>query len=872
MKMKLPDMKSMAVKTKPAAPTGNDETQQPPPPAIASTSSNTASSSYESSYNNHNNIASSTTTTFTTSSSFSSSPSSGDETSQKWSVVETTLREIFNKQPITGSFQVLHKIVFTLATSSPQYEYDQLKKFLRALVSSQRDEQVAPVLARGDGGGAVLQRLASVYENFAFAILKYSHLFLHLDRHWCPAQRQAGVVPIGRDIFGQVMILPVDALALSSNVLASDPGLRTRASIITSITTGFLEAIRRERDGEDAADHNLLKNVCSMLLEVGHQTTLNRLIVDPFLKASLQFFEAEASRLLAALPAPEYLLKYQERSQMESSRCQNVFPNYRYTQAVLDAMTNTYIKSRKNDILNQPGGGGLKMLAAEWKLREIATVYKALSAIQCGNEVVAIVCEHLLSEFNRIAAPPKPQQQMPADPSGTKPNPNTPAQSAKEVMGRCMSLLDKAKDLVDRCFVLENGKRDRSSEAQVNKTVEMILNADDSISEQLAIHHDATIRAQPTDDELEKCCEDICSVFSRLRNKDVFELVMKTFLAKRMLMVSKSQTEEEHKERILINMLKREVGSAVTSKFEGMFHDKRTSEEVCATFHRKLEARAEKMPVDIDVVVVTDGLWPQLPVLPLQHVPKEIQRSIQLFSHFYMGLHKGRRLDFLYSQGTAEVRLNVPKLRKPYELNIPTFCLPVLLLFQTDDVRLTPTQIAEQVGMTPQDTSRAIASLSRATQLSTGVLNIENPSAPSQSVTTAPTNAVLTANSIVSYNQGFKSRTNKVKFAAAQQKAAAGGGSSSSASGGITGDGIGGNKSAKEIVEEDRKFRIDATIVRIMKSRRAMNHSLLVTEAITALKSGFAATPAQIKHRIENLIDREFLIRNEEGDGYIYKA
>ena len=845
MKMKLPDMKAMAVKTKPSAPsTASGNTPQP-----ASGSSPLSSSSSPTGMGSPQNSA------------------GGDETSQKWLTVEQTLREIYHKHPITGSFQVLHKIVFTLATSSPQYEYDQLKKFLRALVSSQRDEQVAPALSRGDGGSAVLGKLASVYESYAFAILKYSHLFLHLDRHWCPAQRQAGVVAVGRDIFGTQMILPVEVQSIDNNVLAADTSLRTRAAITNSITSGFLEAIRRERDGEDAADHLLLKNICSMLLEVGHQTTLNRLVVDPFLKDSLQFFEAEASRLLASLPAPEYLMKYQERSRMEATRCQNVFPNYRYTQAVLDAMSNTYIKSRKNDIVNQPGAGGLKMLAAEWKIREIATVFKALSAIQCGHEVVAVVNEHLLNEFSSIATPPKPQQQPTSSNTAEgklQAAALTPAQGAKEVMARCMNLLEKSKDLVDRCFTLENGKRDRQAESAVNKTVEMILNSEDSISEQLALYHDATIRSQPTDEELEKCCEDVVSVFSRLRNKDVFELVMKTYLAKRMLTaVSKSQTEEEHKERILINLLKREVGSAVTSKFEGMFHDKRTSEEVCATFHRKLEARAEKMPVDLDVIVVTDGLWPQLPVLPLQHIPKEIQRSIQLFTHFYMGLHKGRRLDFLYSQGTVEVKLHVPKLRKPYELTIPTFCLPVLLLFQTDDVKLTPAQIAEQVGMTPQDASRAIASLSRSTQLNTGVLTIDNSAGDGK--------PGLSANSVITYNQGFKSRTNKVKFAAAQQKAS-GGGTGASATGGITGDGIGGSKSAKEIVEEDRKFRIDATIVRIMKSRRAMNHLLLVTEAITSLKNGFAATPAQIKQRIENLIDREFLVRNDEGDGYIYKA
>jgi len=63
-------------------------------------------------------------------------------------------------------------------------------------------------------------------------------------------------------------------------------------------------------------------------------------------------------------------------------------------------------------------------------------------------------------------------------------------------------------------------------------------------------------------------------------------------------------------------------------------------------------------------------------------------------------------------------------------------------------------------------------------------------------------------------------------------------------------------------IEEDRKHQIDAAVVRIMKSRKTLEHNNLVSEIIKQLSSQFAANPALIKKRIESLIEREFLERS----------
>ena len=58
-------------------------------------------------------------------------------------------------------------------------------------------------------------------------------------------------------------------------------------------------------------------------------------------------------------------------------------------------------------------------------------------------------------------------------------------------------------------------------------------------------------------------------------------------------------------------------------------------------------------------------------------------------------------------------------------------------------------------------------------------------------------------------------------------------------------------------------------IVKIMKTRKQLNHIQLVTETIQMIKM-FRAQPAMIKQRIEALIEREYLERDED-DRTLYR-
>ncbi|RXK34162.1 hypothetical protein BBD39_06130 [Arsenophonus endosymbiont of Bemisia tabaci Asia II 3] len=79
------------------------------------------------------------------------------------------------------------------------------------------------------------------------------------------------------------------------------------------------------------------------------------------------------------------------------------------------------------------------------------------------------------------------------------------------------------------------------------------------------------------------------------------------------------------------------------------------------------------------------------------------------------------------------------------------------------------------------------------------------------------------------------------------------------------------NKETHMRVQEDRNFEAQAAIVRIMKSRKTIGHSELVSEVIKATMSRGVLAVADIKKNIDRLIEKDYMEREDDGR-YSYVA
>eukprot|EP00039_Didymoeca_costata_P009867 m.131441 g.131441 ORF g.131441 m.131441 type:complete len:126 (-) comp14627_c0_seq5:2241-2618(-) len=65
-------------------------------------------------------------------------------------------------------------------------------------------------------------------------------------------------------------------------------------------------------------------------------------------------------------------------------------------------------------------------------------------------------------------------------------------------------------------------------------------------------------------------------------------------------------------------------------------------------------------------------------------------------------------------------------------------------------------------------------------------------------------------------------------------------------------------------VEIDRRYEIEACIVRVMKSRKRLDHSSLLLEVVQQVSNRFSPAPQLLKRCVEHLLDRDYLSRDEE--------
>ncbi len=77
----------------------------------------------------------------------------------------------------------------------------------------------------------------------------------------------------------------------------------------------------------------------------------------------------------------------------------------------------------------------------------------------------------------------------------------------------------------------------------------------------------------------------------------------------------------------------------------------------------------------------------------------------------------------------------------------------------------------------------------------------------------------------------------------------------------------------KEHNDEQHKYQLESIIVRLMKSRRTLKHNILFSESIANINNRFTITPTQFKERINSLIEREYIERDQnELNTYKYVA
>ncbi|KAJ2948016.1 hypothetical protein O0L34_g9811 [Tuta absoluta] len=345
-------------------------------------------------------------------------------------------------------------------------------------------------------------------------------------------------------------------------------------------------------------------------------------------------------------------------------------------------------------------------------------------------------------------------------------------------------------------------------------------------AELIAKFVDLKLRAgnkEATEEELERLLDKIMVLFRFIHGKDVFEAFYKKDLAKRLL-VGKSASVDA--EKSMLSKLKQECGGGFTCKLEGMFKDMELSKDINITYKQHLSASGEGGGLELSVYILTMGFWPTYAPAEVR-LPPELTRHQEAFAKFYLAKHSGRKLQWQATLGHCVLRAHFPQGNK--ELQVSLFQALVLLLFNGGD-SLSFEEIKASTNIEEGELRRTLQSLA---------------CGKARVLSKTPRGRDVEDTDCFGFNGDFTNKLFRIKINQIQMKETSEE-----------------QKATEERVFADRQYQIDAAIVRVMKMRKALSHNLLISELYNQLK--FPVKPADLKKRIESLIDRDYMERDKD--------
>ncbi|KAG6556425.1 hypothetical protein Mapa_002368 [Marchantia paleacea] len=582
------------------------------------------------------------------------------------------------------------------------------------------------------------------------------------------------------------------------------------AKIRDRLLDTLLDLVHRERTGE-VINRGLMRNITKMLMDLG-PTVYQEEFERPFLEAAADFYRLESQQFIETSDCADYLRKAERRLNEEIERVTHYLDpksEVKITAVVEKEMIGNHMK-----LLVEMENSGLVSMLIDDKYDDLARMYNLFRRVTTGLQTVREVMIHHLRETGR---------QLVMEPERLK--------DPVEFVQRLLDEKDKYDKIIHLSF-----SNDKTFQNALNSAFEFFINLNVRSPEFISLFVDDKLRKGlkgVSEEDVETVLDKVMMLFRYLQEKDVFEKYYKQHLAKRLL---SGRTVSDDAERSLIVKLKTECGYQFTSKLEGMFTDMKTSRDTMQGFNAVLtntgessETRATSEGPTLAVQVLTTGSWPTQSGARC-NLPTEILTMCDKFKAYYLSTHTGRRLTWQTNMGTADLKATFGSANK-HELNVSTYQMCVLLLFNMAD-KLNYREIEQATDIPSQDLKRNLQSL--ACVKGKNVLRKE------------PMSKDISEDDVFVFNDKFQSKFYKVKISTvvAQKESEPE------------------KQETRQKVEEDRKPQIEAAIVRIMKSRRVLDHNNIISEVTKQLQARFLPNPAVIKKRIESLIEREFLERD----------
>jgi hypothetical protein len=273
-----------------------------------------------------------------------------------------------------------------------------------------------------------------------------------------------------------------------------------------------------------------------------------------------------------------------------------------------------------------------------------------------------------------------------------------------------------------------------------------------------------------------------------------------------------------------------------------MLNDVRVAQSIQDAF----AATKPTTPCPCEIKVLTCAYWPQTKPDDIFVTPDSLVQCQAAFERHYRRLNPTKQLKWQAERGMASLAIGFPKGSR--EVSASVYQAAVLIAI---DAAAPPrgaagiqiNELSRIAGIPVADLKPLIASM----LLAKGLNLVRVVGAP------GGVNAKFTEADSVELNPDYSTAMRKLKLPTVSS--------------------AGQDTVAQVTIDASRTQMLDAAIVKVMKSRKTMKQAALVELVIQSVIKFFSPQPTQIKVRIEQLINKDFLERDaDEPDLFKYLA
>ncbi|KAG6850729.1 hypothetical protein H0H93_009352 [Arthromyces matolae] len=656
----------------------------------------------------------------------------------------------------------------------------------------------------------LLKYYAEQWDRYTIGANYINRLFTYLNRHWVKRERDEG----------RKAVYPVYTLALVQwNIHLFKPIQQKQSKLANAV----LRIIESQRNGE-TIDQGLVKKVIDSLVSLGLDETdpdkaclteYKNHFETPFLKATEAYYRKESLAFLANNSISDYLKMAEERLKQEEDRVE------RY----LISASRKPLISTCEDVLIREHAPTLwehfQHLLEFDKDEDLQRMYALLSRLPEGLEPLRKGFEQFVKNAGLSAVLTivgELEEETDMDP--------------KTYVHTLLHVHNKNLATVRRSFRHEAGFKaslDRACADFVNRNA-ATGNSSSKSPELIAKYADGLLRKgnkMAEEDELDAELDRVVALVEYVNEKDVFQNFYAKTLSKRLI---HNASVSDDAEKSMNSKLKTVCGFEYCYKLERMVIEIGLSKEATEGFREKMQMQSHAdADITFNALVLATFLWPLNAPTHEFIIPKEILPTYNRFQMYYQQAHNARRLTWLWNYSKNELRTNYTNQK--YIFLTSTFQTAILLQYNHNDT-LALDELFAATGIPKDYLKQVLAILVKAKVL------IQDEE---EQYDLNPSKFYLPIR--VNLNMAIRS----------EQKAE--------------------TVDVMKTVEEDRKYIIQATIVRVMKARKQMKHQPLIQEVITLLSQRFSPKLPDIKKAIDALLEKDYIDRVENTkDTYTYVA